>query len=74
LIENNPAIFFGGVMYRKNWLFVGNPRGWRTAAILASLTSPCRRRDVDPQLYLTQLLINLPALPISQLPRWLPDH
>jgi hypothetical protein len=29
---------------------------------------------VDPQLYLTQLLINLPTLPSSQLPQWLPDQ
>jgi hypothetical protein len=55
-------------------LFVGNPRGGRTAAILASLTSTCRRHDVDPQLYLTQLLINLPAVRISDLPAWLPDR
>ncbi len=44
------------VLNRKNSLFVGNPRGGRTAAILASLTSTCRRHDMDPQLYLTQLL------------------
>jgi transposase len=62
------------VLTRKNSLFVGNPRGGRTAAILASLTSTCRRHDVDPQLYLTQLLVNLPALRISDLPAWLPDH
>ena len=62
------------VLNRKNSLFVGNARGGRTAAILASLTSTCRRHDVDPQLYLTQLLINLPTLPISQLPQWLPDQ
>jgi hypothetical protein len=62
------------VLNRKNSLFVGNPRGGRTAAILSSLTSTCRRHDVDPQLYLTQLLINLPTLPISQLPLWLPDQ
>ncbi len=36
-------------------------RGGRTAAILASLTSTCRRHDVDPQLYLTRLLMNLPT-------------
>ena len=41
------------VLDRKNSLFVGNARGGRTAAILASLTSTCRRHDVDPQLYLT---------------------
>jgi hypothetical protein len=38
------------VLNRKNSLFVGNPRGGRTAAILASLTSTCRRLDIDPQL------------------------
>jgi transposase len=62
------------VLNRKNSLFVGNPRGGRTAAILASLTSTCRRHNVDPQLYLTQLLTNLPALPISELSAWLPDQ
>ena len=62
------------VLNRKNSLFVGNPRGGRTAAILSSMTSTCRRQNVDPQLYLTQLLVNLPSLPISQLPTWLPDQ
>jgi transposase len=62
------------VLNRKNSLFVGNARGGRTAAILASLTSTCRRHDVDPQLYLTQLLVNLPAARISELPAWLPDQ
>jgi hypothetical protein len=62
------------VLNRKNSLFVGNPRGGRTAAILASLTSTCRRHDIDPQRYITQLLINLPLVPISQLHRWLPDQ
>ena len=62
------------VLNRKNSLFVGNPRGGRTAAILASLTSTCRRHDIEPQRYITQLLINLPLVPISQLHRWLPDQ
>ena len=62
------------VLNRKNSLFVGNPRGGRTAAILASLTSTCRRHEVDPQLYLTQLLMNLPQAKVSELPDWLPDQ
>jgi transposase len=62
------------VLNRKNSLFVGNPRGGRTAAILASLTSTCRRHEVDPQLYLTQLLMNLPQAKVSGLPDWLPDR
>jgi len=62
------------VLHRKNSLFVGNPRGGKTAAILASLTSSCRRHDIDPQLYLTQLLVNLPQAKMSDLPIWLPDQ
>ena len=62
------------VLNRKNSLFVGNARGGRTAAILASLTSTCRRHDIDPQLYLTQLLVNLPVMRIGDLPNWLPDR
>jgi hypothetical protein len=62
------------VLNRKNSLFVGNERGGRTAAILASLTSTCRRHEIDPQLYLTQLLVNLPSARISELPAWLPDR
>lgn len=59
---------------RKNSLFVGNPRGGRTAAILSSITSTCRRHAIDPQLYLTQLLANLPSTPLSELDAWLPDR
>jgi transposase len=62
------------VLTRKNSLFVGNSRGGRTAAILASLTSTCRRHEIDPQLYLTQLLMNLPQAKMSELPDWLPDQ
>ena len=62
------------VLNRKNSLFVGNQRGGQTAAILATLTSTCRRHDIDPQHYLTQLLTNLPDTPMSQLHRWLPDQ
>lgn len=61
------------VLNRKNSLFVGNERAGRTAAILSSLTSTCRRHAIDPQRYLTQLLVNLPDTPMSQLGDWLPD-
>jgi hypothetical protein len=42
--------------------------------VLSSLTSTCRRHGINPQLYLTQLLLNLPAMPLSQLQDWLPDQ
>ena len=62
------------ILNRKNSLFVGNPRGGRTAAILARLNSPCRRHEIAPQIYLTQLLTNLPLASNSDLSVWLPNH
>ena len=59
---------------RKNFLMVGNERGGQTAAILSSLTSTCQRHQINPELYLTQLLVNLPDTPVSQLDPWLPDR
>lgn len=62
------------VLNRKNSLFVGNERDGQTATILASLASTCRRHDVDPQRYLTQLLVNVPSVTHRQLAAWLPDQ
>ena len=62
------------VLNRKNSLFAGNARGGRAAAILASLTSTCRRHEIDPQIYFTQLLANLPLVPERDLDAWLPDR
>jgi transposase len=61
------------VINRKNSLFVGNERGGRTMAILSSMTSTCRRLGIDTQLYLTQLITNIPTIKQSQLDLWLPD-
>jgi transposase len=61
-------------LLRKNALFAGSPRGGRTAAILTSLTSTCRRHEINPQAYLTQLLAHLPDTPMSELEMWLPDR
>ena len=52
-------------LLRKNAPFVGSERGGATAAILSSITSTCRRLGINRQLYLTQLLVNLPSLPMS---------
>lgn len=60
-------------LLRKNALFVGSLRGGETAAILSSITSTCRRHEVDPQAYLAQLLGNSAHLP-ADLREWLPDR
>jgi len=62
------------VLTRKNNLFVGDERGWQTAAVLSSLTSTCRRHAINPQLYSTQLLVNLPATALRQRDTWLHEQ
>ena len=62
------------VLGRKNHLFVSNERGGRTAAVLASLTSTCRRNGVDVRRHLTQLLTDLPTTPISQIDQRLSER
>jgi hypothetical protein len=37
------------------------------------VTSTCRRHRIDPQLYLTQLSMNLPQTKLNELHAWLPD-
>jgi transposase len=61
-------------LLRKNALFVATVRGGNTAAVISSITSTCQRHGINPQVYLTQLLIGLQDTPISQLDQWLPDH
>ena len=59
---------------RKNWLFVGSPRGGRTAAVLMSFTSTCNRLAVEPWSYLQDVLGRLPSTPAGQLDELLPDR
>lgn len=59
---------------RKNWLFVGSPKGGQTAAVLFSFTSTCHRLGVEPWAYLQDVLTRLPALPVAQLADLLPDR
>lgn len=61
-------------LLRKNALFVATPRGGETAAILSSFTSTCRRHGINPQTYLTQLLVNVQDTPANLLDSWLPDQ
>jgi transposase len=59
---------------RKRWLFIGHPdAGWRSAVIYSILLS-CRRRGINPQDYLTDVLCRLPSLKITQIDALLPAN
>jgi len=59
---------------RKRWLFIGHPAaGWRSAVIYSVLAS-CRRREIDPEDYLTDVLRRLPGHKINQIDELLPAN
>jgi len=47
---------------RRNWLFCGNDRGGRAAAIHFSLLASCKRHGHDPWVYYRDVLTRLPAM------------
>lgn len=47
---------------RHNWLFAASERGALAAAVHFSLIATCRRHQVNPWVYLRDLLIRLPVL------------
>ena len=59
---------------RRRWLFIGHPdAGWRSA-VLCSIIGSCRRRGINPQEYLTDILGRLPATKASCFPELLPAN
>ena len=63
-IDNNEGenAVRGIALGRKNWLFCGNDRGGRAAAIHFSLLASCKRHGHDPWVYLRDVLTRLPAM------------
>lgn len=59
---------------RKNWLFVGSPKGGATASVLFSFTSTCQRLGVEPWSYLEDILARLPATAADDIDALLPDR
>jgi hypothetical protein len=59
---------------RKRWLFIGHPdAGWRSAVIYTIIQS-CRRRGINPQEYLTDVLGRLPAMKNHEVKDVLPSR
>ena len=44
---------------RKNWIFFGNERGGKTAAVIYSLIGTCKEHGVDPRTYLRDVLLRI---------------
>jgi len=51
---------------RRNWLFVGSKRGGKAAAIIYTLLASCRLAEIDPWVYLKDVLCRVATHPASQ--------
>ena len=59
---------------RKNWLFVGSPKGGKAAAVLFSLVQTCRNLDINPQEYLEDVMRRIMDHSAHKLNELLPDQ
>jgi len=59
---------------RKNWMFVGNSRGGKAAAVAISLIQSCRNLGINPREYLEDVMRRLMSHPASKLQNLLPHH
>lgn len=59
---------------RRRWLFIGHPdAAWRSAVIYSIIVS-CRRRGINPQDYLTDVLSRLPSMKTGEIASLLPGN
>jgi transposase len=71
LVENDVR---PSVVGRKRWLFIGHPdAGWRSA-VLYTIIQSCRRRGINPQDYLTDVLRRLPSVKNHEVKDLLPSR
>ncbi len=75
-IDNNGAerSLRGVAVGRKNWLFFGSDKGGRTAAILTSFITTCKRLQISPFTNLHDVFDRISAHPINRLEDLLPDN
>ena len=74
LMHNNPSenALRSVVLGRKNYLFAGSDQGGERAAVFYSLIETCKLNDVNPYLYLTDVLARLPTHPANRIDELLP--
>lgn len=73
-LTNNAAerALRGFALGRKSWLFAGSDRGADRAAFIATLIMTAKLNDIDPQVWLADVLARIADTPITRLERLLP--
>jgi hypothetical protein len=55
-------------------MFYGSDNGGRTAAVLTSFITTCKRHDIDPFAYLRDIFERISTYPENRLVQLLPDQ
>lgn len=73
-LTNNAAerALRGFAIGRKSWLFAGSDRGADRAAFMATLIMTAKLNEIDPQLWLADVLARIADTPITRLEQLLP--
>jgi len=73
-LTNNAAerALRGFALGRKSWLFAGSERGADRAAVMAALITTAKMNDVDPQVWLADVLARIAEHPAHRLDDLLP--
>ncbi len=58
---------------KKNFLFFGSSESGQTSAIIVSLIETCRKLDLNPKTYLSELFAALPTMMQSEAKSWTPS-
>jgi transposase len=58
---------------KKNWLFIGEAKAGDRGAIVYTIIESCRRRGIDPYLYLRDILTRLPSMTNWQIKEVTPE-
>lgn len=74
-IDNNPVerAIRPTAVGKKNWLFIGEANAGERGAIFFTLIEACRRRGLDPQTYLREVLTRLPTMTNRQIQEVTPE-
>jgi transposase len=59
---------------RKNYLFAGSHAAAQRSAVLYSLLATCKKHEVNPQLWLSDVLSRIPRHPAKRVGEFLPHH
>ena len=59
---------------RRNYLFAGSHEAAQRAAVIYSMLATCKKNDVNPQIWLSDVLTRLPTHPHKQIDDLLPQN